>query len=284
LLVLIGVALADEQTVHLHYDAAPHTEGVAAELSLSITIDGTDQATNFVRSLHPLLSLNHFHARVEGRHRVAGNKHKVAHQDARVNVRYDDEDSEYDWKVTEPPADLATNKLAQMIWYLAMAERSYDLSALGGYQSDDPNQDHNGEALDLFMNGVTRLPDRDVKVGETWTETWKGSRTEKGKSARWAFTQVVTFKALETRGSVPVAVLASELTGKLEGDEDPNAEEKWSRLAGKTRVVLEVKSGRIREQWGEGLITAYFKNTAADGTKNEVTLKFGAAGTRKAFR
>lgn len=282
-LALAGLARA-EDSYRLRYDTSPCSESIAAELSLSISIEGTDNATNFVRSMHPLLSLNAFHARIEGTHKVTGRKHKVAHDDARVKVRYDDEDSEYDWKRTEPPADLASNKLQQMIWYLAMAERSYELGARGAYKSDDPDQDHNGEALELFSNGVTRLKDEPVKEGETWTEAWKGARHEKGKKGKWAWKQVVKVEKIEERDGHRVAVLTSDLTGTLEGDEDPTAEEKWSRCAGKTRVVVDVASGKILEQSGHGTITAYFKNTAEDGAKNEVTLKFSSAGRRSVRR
>lgn len=283
LLLSFATARADE-SYKLHLDAAPHSEGISAEISLSITIEGTDNATNFVRSMHPLLSLNSFHARIEGMHKAAGNKHKVTHDDVRVKVRYDDEDQEHDWKRTEVPEDLATNKLKQMIWYLAMAERSYELGPQGAYKSDDPNQDHNGEALDLYMNGVTRLKDEPVKEGDSWTEKWQGDRKEKNKTGKWRFKQVVKCEKVEERAGRRVAVLTSELTGTLEGDDDKSAEEKWTKCSGTTRVVLDVATGKIREQSGSGTITAYYKNTAEDGTKNEVTIKFGCGGSRKSKR
>jgi hypothetical protein len=284
LVLVLGRSIRAEESFKLHYDAAPHQEGVACELSLSITIEGTDNATNFVRTMHPLLSLNHFHSRSDGYHKSTGTQHKVDHNEARVNVRYDDEDSEYDWKRAEPPADLAKNKLAQMIWYLAMSTRSYELGPQGAYKNEDANQDHNGEALDLFSNGITRLKEEPVKEGDSWTEKWQGSRSEKNKKGKWRFTQVVKVEKIEERAGRRIAVLTSDLTGVLEGDEDKNAEEKWTKCAGKTRVVLDVATGKIKEQSGEGLITGYFKNTAEDGSKNEVTLKFGVAGSRKSKR
>ncbi len=271
----------DKDKVKLHFDTQPHSEAIAAELSLSITIEGTDNATNFVRSMHPILSLNTFHVKYEGRHKTAGLGHKVEPEDARVKVRYDDEDSEYDWKRVEPPEDLAKDKLKQMIWYLAMSPRGYELTALGEYKSEDPNQDHNGEALDLYANGITRLKDAEVAEGDTWTETWLGKRHEKNKKGKWRFKQVVKVEKVEERSGRKVAVLTSELTGVLEGDEDPTAEEKWAKCSGKTRVVVDVQTGKVREQSGEGLITAYYKNTAEDGSKNEITIKLGAAGSRK---
>lgn len=284
--ILVAVLLAfacpalAEDTVRLHYDSAPHQENIAAELSLSITIEGTPASTNFVRSLHPLLSLNSFRMRAEGTHVVAGKKHKVEHDDARVAVRYDDEDSEYDWKRSEPPEDLAKNKLEAMIWYVAMGTRSYSLSALGEYRSDDPNQDHNGEALDLFANGITRLSDDEVKEGDTWTAEWKGSRAEKTKKAKWSFKQVAKLEKLEERDGRKLATVTSELTGTLNGDEDPAADEKWTRCEGKTRVVLNVASGWIHEQWGRGTITAYYRRTGDDGGKEEVTLRMSSEGKR----
>lgn len=275
-------ACAEE--VKLHFDSLPHQEPIAAEISLSITIEGTDQACNFVRSMHPLMSLEKFHARIEGQHVAAGKQHKVEHDDVRVEVRYDDEDYEYDWKRGEPPAELQSNKLTQMIWFLAMTTRQYELSALGHYKSADPNQDHNGEALDLFSNGITRLKDEAVSEGDTWTEEWKGSRTEKNKKGRWRFKQTAKLEKVEEREGRKVAIVTSELTGTLEGDEDKTADEKWTKCAGKTRVVLDVATGKIREQSGQGKITAYYKNTAEDGGKNEVTITFGVEGKRVSRR
>lgn len=283
-LLVFSARTARAEEVKLHFDSLPHQEAIAAELSLSITIEGTEQATNFVRSLHPLLSLDTFHARIEGQHVAAGKQHKVTHDDVRVAVRYDDEDYEYDWKRTEPPAELASNKLTQMIWFLAMSERQYELSALGHYRSADPNQDHNGEALDLFSNGITRLKDEAVSEGDTWTEEWKGSRTEKGKKGRWRFQQTAKLEKVEERAGRKVAIVTSELKGTLEGDEDKTADEKWTKCAGKTRVVLDVATGKIREQSGSGKITAYYRSTAEDGGKNEVTITFAVAGQRVAKR
>jgi hypothetical protein len=278
-LALLGAASAQDG-VRLHYDASAHEESIAAEQSLSVSIAGNEVLANFVRSLHPFLSLQSLTMKVEGTHQGFGKKHKVQFDDARLAVLYDDESYDYDWKRTEPPEDLATNKLEGFFWIVAMAPRSYSLSAKGEYHSDDPNQDHNGEALDLFLNGVTRLKEDPVAPGESWTAEWKGSRTEKNKSAKWAFKQVVTFEKLGERDGSRIATLSSKLEGRLEGDEDPSADEKWTKCSGKTRVVLEVASGRVLELWGAGTITAYYRKTGDDGSKQDLTLKFGAEGKR----
>jgi len=273
------VALAEDE-VTLHFDSAPHSEEIAATYSLAITIEGTDQTTNFVRSMHPLLSLNWLRLEIEGTHKVQGKKHKTEHEDVRVKVRYDDDDYEYDWKKGEPPEDLAKNKLTQMIWAIAMTPRGYELTSHGHYKSDDPNQDANGEALDLYLNGVTRLKKDAVSLGESWTQEWKGERSEKGKKAKWAFTQVVKLEKFEEEDGHKRAVLTSKLTGVLEGDDDKSAEEKWTRCSGETRLRLDVATGFVHEQGGKGVITAYYRNTGDDGTKNEVTIKTAVEGKR----
>jgi len=282
LLVLLLVPLVAwaQDEVTLHFDSSPHKEEIAATYSLSITIEGTDQATNFVRSLHPLLSLNWLGMKVEGTQQVKGKKNKVEHDDVRVNVRYDDDDYEYDWKKGEPPEDLGKSKLTQMIWAIAMSPRSYDLSKHGVYKSDDPNQDSNGEALDLYMHGITRLKKDAVVEGDSWTSEWKGERSEKGKKAKWAFTQVVKLEKFEEQDGHRLALLTSKLTGVLEGDEDKSADEKWTKCAGTTRVLVDVATGFIHEQSGQGVITAYYRSAAEDGSKNEVTIKTAIEGKR----
>ncbi len=282
-LAFVGVASAQEG-VRLHYDASAHEESIAAEQSLSVSIEGNEMLANFVRSLHPFLSLQTLHMKVEGTHQGLGKKHKLQFDDARLSVRYDDESYDYDWKRSEPPEDLATNKLEAFLWVVATAPRSYSLSAKGEYRSDDPNQDHNGEALDLFLNGVTRLKEDPVAPGDSWTVEWKGSRTEKNKSSKWAFKQVVTFEKLGERDGNRLATLTSTLEGRLEGDEDPGADEKWTKCAGKTRVVLEVASGHVQELRGAGTITTYYRKTGDDGSRQDLTLKLGAEGKRAVRR
>jgi hypothetical protein len=279
-LLLVATARAQEGGVTLRYGTADHKDEIASETSLSITVEGTDAAVGFVRSMHPLMSLNTFHVRARVTHRLEGEKHTVEPEDARVELRYDDEPSEYDWKRSEPPEDLATNKLEQMVWFLSIAPRSYELSAAGAYKSGDPNQDHNGEAMDLLLNGVTRMPDGAVKAGATYTREWQGERQEKSRKGRFAFKQIVTIVSIEDRGGKKVATLTSKLTGELGGPKDPNAEEAFTRCQGTTRTTVEVESGRVLAAEGSGKVTAYFKNTAADGTKNEVTIVFQVEGKR----
>jgi hypothetical protein len=165
-----------------------------------------------------------------------------------------------------------------MMWYLAAGGKNFTLTPEGEYRSEDLTQDHNGEAMDLIGMAITRMPDKEVKPGDSWERTWKGSRSEKGKQAKYDFKQKVTVEKIEEKDGKKVATLAGELTGKLDGGKDPAAEEGWTKCEGKTKLVLEVDTGRVLATEGKGIVTAYFKNTAENGSKQEIKLNFSVEG------
>ena len=158
--MLMAVVLQDAVTVK--YGAGAPKERIYAETKLAIRIEGSDTLANFVRSMHPLLSLETLLLRAEGTHAAAADKHRFEYDEARITARYDDEDYEIDYQRGLPPAGLAVDKARQMMWYIAAAGRSFTLSPAGAYRSEDPNQDGNGEAMDLFALGIVRMPDGPV--------------------------------------------------------------------------------------------------------------------------
>src|SRR5689334_4141895 len=101
---------------------------VYCETKLGIKIEGTEQLANFVRSMHPFLSMEKLLIRAEGGLQVTSkNRRKVEYDEARVEMRYDDEDHEYDFQKGQAPED-DKNKLRQMMWFLAAGGRNYTLS------------------------------------------------------------------------------------------------------------------------------------------------------------
>jgi len=216
--------------------------------------------------------------RAEGGLQVTSkNRRKVEYDEARVEMRYDDEDHDYDFQKGQPPED-DKNKLRQMMWYLAAGGRNYTLTPEGEYHSDDPNQDHNGEAMDLIGLGITRMPDQPVKEGDTYEKKWKGQRNEKNKPGKYEFTQKVTVEKIEVKDGRKVATLAGELTGKVDGPKDPTAEEAWTKCSGKTKTVIDVENGRVLASEGKGSVTVYFRNTSDTGGKQELKLNFSVEG------
>jgi hypothetical protein len=248
------------------------------ESKLGIKIEGTDQLANMVRSMHPFLSMERLSVRAEGGFQVVSkNRRKIDNDEARIEVRYDDNDHEYDFQKGQAPED-DKDKLRQMMWFLAAGGRNYTLSAEGEYRSDDPNQDQNGEAMDLITLGITRMPDQAVKEGDTYEKKWRGQRTEKNKPGRYDFVQKVTVEKVEMKDGKKVATLSGELTGKVDGAKDPAAEEGWTKCSGKTKTVIEVDTGRVLASEGKGAVTVYFRNSADTGTKQEVKLTFSVEG------
>jgi hypothetical protein len=252
---------------------------VYAEMKLGIKIEGSDQMVNFIRSMHPFLSIEKLVLRAEGTHTVlGGGKHKVEYDEARIEGVYDDEKLEIDFQRGVPPADLASDKTRQMFWYLAAAGRTFSLSGAGEFRNDDPNQDQNGEAMDLYSLAIVRMPDGTVKEGDAYEKEWLGSRAEKNKQNKFRFKQKVKVEKVEAKDGKTQVTLVSDLTGKVEGAKDPGAEEAWTKCEGKTRTVLEAETGRILLAEGAGKVTGYFKNTGENGQKQELTLTFTSEG------
>jgi len=276
---MILALLAPQGEVKPRYAAEKGSrDKVFAELKLGVKIEGSDQLANFVRSMHPFLSMEKLLIRAEGGMQVtAKNRRKMDYDEARVELRYDDEDHEYEYQKGQAPED-GKDKLRQMMFFFAAGGKNYTLSPEGEFRSDDLAQDHNGEAMDLIALGITRMPDKAVKEGETYERTWKGSRSEKGKQAKFDFKQKVTVEKIEEKDGRKVATLSSDLTGKLDGGKDPSAEEGWTKCEGKTKTVIEIDSGRVIASEGKGAVVGYFKNTAENGSKQELKLTFSVEG------
>jgi hypothetical protein len=278
-LALIGLVLCQGEGIKPRYAGEKSgRDKVFVETKLGIKIEGSEQIANFVRSMHPFLSMEKLQIRAEGGAQVVSkNRRKIDYDEARVEVRYDDEEHEFDFQKGQAPED-DKNKLRQMMWFLAAGGRNFTLSPEGEYRSDDLTQDHNGEAMDLITLGITRMPDRELKQGESWEKTWKGQRSEKGKQGKYDFKQKVTVEKIEERDGKKVATLAGELTGKLDGGKDPSAEEGWTKCEGKTKTVIELETGRVLASEGKGAVTVYFRNTADNGSKQELKMSFNVEG------
>jgi len=277
-LIALLVLQADEVQPKYGVEKAAKDK-VYVETKIGIKIEGAEQMVNYIRSMHAFLSFEKIVIRAEGTHQVlGGGRHKIEYDEARVEARYDDENLELDYERGIPPADLAKDKTRQTLWYLAAAGRSFALTAAGEYKGDDANQDQNGEAMDLVALAVTRMPDKAVKEGDTYEREWTGARAEKGKTNKYRYKQKVKVEKVETKDGKKVATLAGELTGKVEGGKDPSAEEAWTKCEGKTKLVIEVETGRILLAEGTGKTTTYFRNTAENGAKQELTMTFSSEG------
>lgn len=276
--LILALALPQDGVKPRYAAEKSSRDKVFCELRLGIKIDGTEVLANFVRSMHPLLSMEKLLLRAEGVSQVVSkNRRKMDYDEARVELRYDDEDHEFEFQKGQPPPD-DKNKMRQMMMYLAAGGRNFTLSPEGEYRSDDLTQDHNGEAMDLIALGITRMPDQEVKQGDSYERTWKGSRSEKGKKGKFDFKQKVTVEKIEEKDGKKVATLAGELTGKLDGGKDPSAEEGWTKCEGKTKTVIELESGRVLASEGKGAVVTYFRNTSENGSKQELKLTFAVEG------
>jgi hypothetical protein len=280
-MITLAMALClQSEAVTLRYGTSTlPKDKVYAETKLGIKIEGSDALANFVRSMHPLLSLEKLVLRAEGAHAMsAAKKHRLEYDEARIEARYDDEDLELDFQKGLPPEGLEKDKAKQMMWFLAAAGRSYSLSETGEYKSDDFTQDQTGEAMDLISLAVIRMPDGPVKAGDAWQKTWKGDRTKKGENKFFVFTQKSKVEKIEAKDGKTLVTISSELAGKGEGPKNPAAEEERATAEGKSTLVLEAETGRILSSEGAGKVVMYFRNAGDGGQKQELTLAFSCAG------
>ena len=279
-LALFALFAAQGDAVRLKY-ATDRTDKdkVFYELKLALKIEGSEKLVSMIRSMHPFLSMETLQVRAEGTRQVlGGKKQKIDSEEARVEMRYDDENHEYDYTKGQPPEG-DKDKLRQLMWVLAAGGRNFTLSAEGDYRSDDANQDHNGEAMDLIALGIVRMPDRAVQEGDTYEAKWKGQRTEKGKKGLYAFLQKVKVEKIEEKDGKRFARLSAELTGKVEGgDKDPQAEESSAKCEGKQKALIEIPAGRVVSSEGSGTVTIYHRGTSEQGQKQELTMTFTVAG------
>ena len=279
-LALLGLLCVQSESIKPRYPQKPGSpDPIYTEMVLTIDLKGTDEALGFVRTLHPLLSMEKLVVRATGTRRVTvGKRRRFIYDEARVEMRYDDEDYEFDYTKGDPPVG-GEDKLKQLMWFMAAGGRTFQLSPEGEYVSSQDDQDHNGEAMDLIALGITRLPDKAVKEGETYEVKFKGLRSEKGKKGKFAFIQKVTVEKIEKKDGKQIATLAGVLTGRLEGNEkDPNAEEAWTKVEGTSRVMIEVETGRVVSSQGDGKVVAYYKGPAENGGTNTLTMTFGVKG------
>lgn len=287
MLAIAALAALQAEGVTLAYPAEKGPKDkVSFESTLTLKIEGSGTLVNYIRSIHPLLSMEKAHLRADATNQATGkSRQKLEIEESRLKFRYDDEDHEFDFKKgTFPPGD--KDKLKQMMFFLAAGGRNYTLTPAGEYKSDDAGQDHNGEAMDLMALAITRMPSKPVKEGDTYETTWRGQRADKRKDgklkdSRYVFTQKVKVEKIEEKDGQKRATLTGDLAGEVqiaEGEKDPSAEEAWQKCEGKTKLVIEAGTGRVISSEGSGTCRAYFRGTAEDGSKNELKLTFTVEG------
>ena len=279
-LTLAAVLLFQEAPVELSYGGKKGDKvELAGETTLKLKIDGTEAITNLIRSAMEFLSFNEIHIRGEGVRRVTapgakGAGHRVEYVSARVEGKYDDEPYLFDFERGSPPSDLTSNKLKQICWFLSMAGPEYRLGAKGEYTSNDPNKEAWGEALDLAVNAIVRLPDKPLSVGGEWSTEWKGTHKQKDNDGMFAFRQKAKLEKLE-KGA---ARIAFELSGKLEIPEakrDKNAEIQDTKLDAKGTITLDLSTGLVTSQECAGGVKAHYKGIDPNtGETHELKIDF----------
>src|SRR5438105_12823726 len=99
-LTLIALVLLQSESVKPRYAGDKGArDKIYSEIKIGVKIEGTEQLANFIRSMHPFLSMEKLVIRAEGGSQVVSkNKRKMDYDEARVEARYDDEDFAFDFQ------------------------------------------------------------------------------------------------------------------------------------------------------------------------------------------
>ena len=286
LVLIAAILLVQDGARELKYGGKKGDKtAIAGEVTLKLKIDGTEALTNLVRSSMEFLSFSEIRIKGEGVRRVTGPSakgmgHKVEYSAARVAGTYDDDPFQFDFERGAPPGDLSTSKLKQICWFLSMAGPDYRVGSRGEYASSDANKEAWGEALDLVINALIRLPEKPVAAGEEWTTEWKGTYKQKDNEGIFAYKQ----KAKVEKFEKSVARLTFESTGKLEipeGKRDKNAEVQETTFEAKGALALDLETGLAVSHDTTGAVRAKYKGVDPNTGENhelkidfEVTSKF----------
>jgi hypothetical protein len=255
---------------------------VTGEVTLKLKIDGTDAITNLVRSSMEFLSFSEIRIKGDGVRRWTGSSAKgaglkVEFATARVEGTYDDEAFRFDFERGAPPGDLSTNKLKQICWFLSMGGPDYRVGPRGEYASNDPNKEAWGEALDLVVNGLVRLPGKPMAAGEEWTSVWKGTNKQKDNEGIFAYRQKAKLEKFERS----VARITFESTGKLEIPEakrDKNAEVQETAYEAKGTAAIDLETGLAVSHETSGAVRARYKGIDPNtGEAHELKVDFEVA-------
>jgi len=278
--LLIGLLFLQDPSHELGYRGKKGDKNpVTGDVVLKLKIDGTDALTNLVRSSMEFLSFSKIHVKGEGLRKVSGITEKgtgikIEYAAARVEGVYDDEPFGYDFERKAPPEGLASDKLKQICWFLSMGGPDYRVGTRGEYASNDPNKDAWGEALELAVNALVRLPEKPVAAGGEWSAAWKGAYKQKDNDGRFAFSQKAKLEKIEGKR----ARITFGSTGILEIPEakrEKNAEVQETKYDSKGFIVLDLETGGVVTSDSTGSVRARYKGTDPNtGETHELKVDF----------
>jgi len=281
---VIAAALAlliQEEAVLLKYGGDRGvSQPMAAELTLDLELKGTDNALNFIRSVSPFFSFSKIKYKADGERRIDRVDRRTElrtlrtqYAQARVEGVYDDEKFGFDFDLKAPPADMKDDKLKGLLWVIVMNGHPQTLSPAGVLKAVDLTQDAFGEALMHLSWPTVRLSDKPVKEGESWDTKWRGDRKDKQNGSQFDFVQKAKLEKLaDSRAEVSLELAAIASVGK-----DATGKQE-TKVEGKAKVVLDLKTGQPASWEGSGTVRAVLKGTdPTTGEDTELQVTFSVA-------
>jgi hypothetical protein len=262
--VILALLLAQEKLEYRFPKDAQ--QDVAVEHTFEIRMTGNEQTIDYFRSAAAFLSFEKIRLRGDGSFRIAGrDKHKIEYSEARVDGRYDDEDYEYDFSKAAPPTDLEKDKLKQMLFFIFAGGKEYQLTSAGEYTSLDPNQDATGEVLDLFTQGIVRMPAKAVAARDTWEHKIITKREQKDNKGKFELVQKCTVEKIEAGKATIACTWSGKLVLPKDAPVDPNVLKTENSAEGKATVVIDVKKG-VPVSWeSSGKVRFYYRASDPNG-------------------
>jgi hypothetical protein len=250
----------------LSYRPAPGApRPIEGEFTYNFEITGPDALVKQLVASNPVLSIKEIRSTRKGTITSTVGGGNTSHielifDSAQVNGVAAGKPFTFDFVRTRPLAstDLSTDAARVVSWGRAMGRRDYLLGPKGDYTLVAGDQDAQGEASAILLDGAVRLAAKPVNVGETWTTNWTGKRKQKNNDGTFAYQQTARLDQL-TDGPKPTARISFSTRGTLNIPAAKNPQGETTALEGKGYIVLDVAKGQLLACESGGAITTEIK-------------------------
>jgi hypothetical protein len=256
LFAVVALAAAPQTLTYRPVSGAPRP--VQSEFTYNLEITGPDAPVKQVLTANPVLSVTEVRSTRKGNVTAtpgAGNTShvEIVFDSAQVTGVASGKPFQFDFTRANPPtATLASDTARAFSYGLSMARRNYLIGPTGDYAVVDA-QDAQAEAMAILIDGAVRLPEKPVKVGDTWTRDWTGKERHKNADASYVYKQTARLEQL-SEGRSPRARISYTTTGVLTMPANANPQLEQATAEGKGYVVLDVATGTVLESETAGTI------------------------------
>jgi hypothetical protein len=260
---VVALAIAPQNLTYRPAQGQP--KPVEGEYTYTFEISGPDALVKQIVASNPVLTVQEIRSTRSGQLKTSpgvGNTSHVelTYEKAHVTGVVSGKPFQYDFVRDTPPPSLDPAKEPARVisWGLTMGRRNYLVGPTGDYSLTDPTQDAQAEASAIIIDGAVRLPQRAVKVGDTWNSEWTGKGRQKANGASFSYKQTARLEEL-SEGASPRARISFTTTAVMNVPADKNVQDESTTLDAKGTIVLDVTTGTVVASENAGSITTDLK-------------------------